>query len=135
MIDISITTPNINSFKVALPTSFILSRKALDDISEIIRVDNEQNVIDGTGLDGAGFKTKEYGNNRRLFVSGDLSRSIKRKTFITEAHVFISSPADKYAGFVNKIYPFFGIANRALLKIDKYLIVGNQNELFDKRFK
>lgn len=138
MINLKIDT-NLNEFKAQLPLSQELQPKVLEDIAEIIRKDIETNLIQGTGLDGKGLQSKKFGG-RLFYQSGTLLSSIKKKLGKNEAEVFVSSIRAKIASYINygtrKMISreFFGISQRALLEIDKYLLTKSKDELFKKRF-
>jgi phage gpG-like protein len=130
---------NIKEFIASLPISLKLKPKALEDISEIVRKDIEQNLVTGSGIDGASLTPKKRGG-RLFYQTGTLLKSVQKRTGINEAEVFINSSRAKIASYLQsgtskmKARPFFGISRRAQLEIDKYLLTKDKRELFENRF-
>ena len=127
---------NIDELLLKIPITFELNDKTISDMSEMIRADIEKNLIQGTGIDGKSLEKKLKGG-RLFFHSGNLMNSVKIEMSAKQGRIYISSPADRYAKYVNdgtNVIPqrqFFGISNRIMLKIDQYLL-NNQDKIYVK---
>lgn len=133
-------TTNINEFLATLPIHLTLKQDVRTDIAEFIRKDIETNLLQGTGIDGASVAPKKtYG---RLYVNtGTLLNSVVKQIYKSSASVFIAPVRAQIAQYINngtKRLPsreFFGVSQRAVLKIEKYLVSKKFEELFENRLK
>lgn len=131
---------NINEFFLKLPLSLKLKENIKIDISELIRRDIETNLNQGTGIDGASLTPNKHGG--RLFVqSGTLLRSIVKQIYPTSARVFVSPVREQIATYINNgtnrmpARQFFGISNRVVIQIDRYLVNKKFEDIFENRYK
>lgn len=133
------TETNINELLLQLPPVLKLKENVLTDLAEIVRKDIEQNLITGTGIDGVGLTAKKKGG-RLFYETGELLRSVMKRTTTNEAEIYIHSNRSLIASVLNygnSRIPerrFFGIGNRVQLEIDKYFLTKDFKDTFEQRF-
>jgi hypothetical protein len=131
---------NINELLIQLPIHLKLKESIKTDISEFIRKDIEKNLVSGTGIDGTGLKAKKYGG-RLFYDTGLLLQSVTKQIYQTGASVFIAPVRAQIASYINSgtnrmpQREFFGISQRVLPEIDRYLINKKFEDIFENRFK
>jgi phage gpG-like protein len=127
---------NIDEILLGLPITLDFQPKVLEDIAEIVRLDIEQNLQQGTGLDGASLAPKKRGG-RMFHQTGELLKSVKKRITSKEAFVYISLNYAKYVNYGTKYMPsriYFGYSNRASLQLDKYFLTRTFEQTFMNRF-
>ena len=123
---------DLDKILIGLPLQLKIKRSTLEEIAEIYRKDIEQNILQGTGLDGSSLAPNKH-RGRLLFHTGELSKSIKVKVYENQAIIYSSLPYARYVNQGTKYMPsrvFWGQSNRASINLDKYFISRTLSQIF-----
>lgn len=126
---------NINEMNLKIPDANVLKDNVLNDIAEFVRADIEENLKIGKGIDGKSLRKKKRGG-RLFYQTGELLRSIKKRSTNTLAEIYVESNRSIIASFLHYgtdnmvAREFFGISNKVNLKVDKYLMTTDISKLF-----
>ena len=127
---------NLNEILIQIQKPLSLRPNIIENIAEIVRKDIETNLVQGTGLDGAGLPPKKDGG-RLFFNTGELLKSVIKHTTLQGAEITIAESryaiAQYLQGGTNKMpaREFFGISKRSFDEVNKLLESKDFNTLFE----
>ena len=128
---------NIEELVVLSDKNLTLKQSVLEAITEIVRLDIEQNLVLGRSFDGSSIAPKRKGG-RIFYETGQLIASVKKRMTPSKGNVFIGTNRAEIARKLNygenKLVPrpFFGISNRITESVNTYLSNKTFEETFEK---
>jgi len=130
---------NIDEINIQFNTNlFELKKSVLTDISEIVRSDNEDNLLSGRSFDGSAIKSKVIPNGKAIFRDKEiLIFSVMKKVNSDFAEVFIDDFRKQEASWLfygtSKMPArrFFGISQKIDSAIENYFGNKSITELFE----